>query len=202
MSPAPGSSAAHPKFFPTPAHLRAWLARHHASRTELWGGMYKKASGRPSIGWPELVDQLLCFGWIDGVRKSVDAESFTQRVTPRRRGSIWSAINVKRAAELIEAGLMEAPGLAAYEGRDPKKTNRYSSEQQRVALGPEYETLFKRNRKAWAFFQAQPPGYRRVATWYVVSAKREETRQRRLETLIRDSSSGQRIALLRRPERE
>ena len=202
MGQAAGGSADHPKFFATPAQLRAWLAKHHASRVELWVGFHKKSTGRPSITWKELVDQLLCFGWIDGVRKSLDEHSYVQRVTPRRRGSIWSAINVKRAAELVEAGLMEATGLAAYEGRDPEKTNRYSSEQRSVALGPEHEAVFKRNRKAWAFFTAQPPGYRKIATWYVVSAKREETKQRRLETLIRDSANGQRIGLLRRPERE
>jgi len=202
MSPAAGSSATNPKFFSTPARLREWLRKHHASRSELWVGFYKKGTGRASITWSELVDQLLCFGWIDGVRKSIDEESFTQRVTPRRKGSIWSAVNVKRAAELIEAGLMEPAGVAAFETRDPEKTNRYSSEQERVVLGAEYEAIFKRNGRAWTFFSAQPPGYRKIATWYVVSAKREETRRRRLDTLIRDSADGQRIGLLRRPERE
>jgi uncharacterized protein YdeI (YjbR/CyaY-like superfamily) len=200
MGRAAGSSADDPKMFSTPAHLRAWLAKHHASRTELWVGYYKKATGRPSITWPQLVDELLCFGWIDGVRRSLDASVHVQRITPRRRGSVWSAVNTKRAAELIEAGLMEPAGLAAFEARDPEKTNRYSYERERAALGVEHEAIFKRNRKAWAFFAAQPPGYRKLAAWYVMSAKREETQLRRLETLIRDSAKGQRIGQLKRPE--
>lgn len=196
--PKAGSSAVAPKFFRDSDQLRAWLARHHASRSELWVGLYRKGSGRPSITWPELVDQLLCFGWIDGVRKSVDEKSYANRVTPRRRGSTWSAINLKRARELIDLGLMEPAGRAAYDARDEAKTNQYSFERDQVSLTPEYEAMFRKNRKAWRFFESQPPGYRKTATWWVMSAKREETRQRRLDVLISDSANGERIGLLKR----
>lgn len=193
-----GASAATPKFFRDADQLRAWLAKNHAKQTELWVGLYKKGSGRPSITWPELVDQLLCFGWIDGVRKSVDEDSYAIRVTPRKQGSTWSAVNLKRAPELIEFGLMEPPGRAAYDARDEAKTNRYSFERENVALTPEFEAMFRKNRKAWSFFESQPPGYRKTATWYVMSAKREETQRRRLDELIRDSANGERIGPLRR----
>jgi uncharacterized protein YdeI (YjbR/CyaY-like superfamily) len=193
MTSTPGSSAATPKFFRSSDQLREWLRKHHASRAELWVGLYKKGSGRPSITWPELVDQLLCFGWIDGVRKSVDEDSYANRVTPRRRGSTWSAINLKRVAELIELGLMEPAGRAVFDARDEAKTNRYSFERDNVSFAPEHETVFRKNRKAWRFFESQPPGYRRTATWWVMSAKREETQRRRLDVLISDSANGRRI---------
>ena len=196
--PKPGSSADHPRFFRDPDQFRAWLAKHHASRTELWVGLYKKGSGKPSITWPELVDQLLCFGWIDGVRKSVDEESYANRVTPRRQGSTWSAVNVKRVRELIDLGLMEPAGQAAFDARDESKMTRYSFERDQASLPPEYEAMFRKNRKAWKFFESQPPGYRKTATFWVMSAKREETRQRRLDVLISDSANGERIGLLKR----
>ncbi|HSK17616.1 MAG TPA: YdeI/OmpD-associated family protein [Longimicrobiales bacterium] len=196
--PKAGSCAVAPKFFRDSDQLRAWLAKHHASRSELWVGLYKKGSGQPSITWPELVDQLLCFGWIDGVRKSVDEKSYANRVTPRRQGSTWSAINLKRARELIDLGLMEPAGRAAYDARDEAKTNRYSFERDQVSLTPEYEAMFRKNRKAWRFFESQPPGYRKTATWWVMSAKREDTRRRRLDVLISDSANGERIGLLKR----
>jgi uncharacterized protein YdeI (YjbR/CyaY-like superfamily) len=202
MSPAAGSSASNPKFFASSARLREWLHKHHASRTELWVGLYKKGTGRASITWPELVDQLLCFGWIDGVRKSLDAESYVNRVTPRRPRSNWSAINLKRVQELSDAGLMEPAGVAAHQGRDEARTGRYSSEQKNVSFGEALEAEFKKHKRAWSFFTAQPPSYRKVATWYVVSAKREETQRRQLERLIRDSARGERIGLLQSPKQK
>jgi uncharacterized protein YdeI (YjbR/CyaY-like superfamily) len=196
--PIAGSSATTPRFFRDSDRLREWLRSNHASRTELWVGLHRKGSGVPSITWPELVDQLLCFGWIDGVRKSVGEASYTIRVTPRKPGSIWSAVNLGRAAELIELGLMDRAGRAVYDARDEAKTNRYSFEREQVSFGEAYEAVFRKNRKAWSFFKAQPPGYRKTVTWWVMSAKREETQRRRLAVLIRDSANGERIAELRR----
>jgi uncharacterized protein YdeI (YjbR/CyaY-like superfamily) len=192
-----GSSAAAPKFFRDSDTLRAWLRANHASRSELWVGLHKKGSGTPSITWPQLVDQLLCFGWIDGVRKSLGDDSYTIRVTPRRPGSIWSAVNVRRAAELMELGLMDPAGQAVYDARDEAKTNRYSFERDQVAFSAEYEAEFRKNRKAWSFFSAQPPSYRKTITWWVMSAKREVTQRKRLDVLIRDSASGVRVGLLK-----
>jgi uncharacterized protein YdeI (YjbR/CyaY-like superfamily) len=196
--PTAGSDAAHPKFFKTSQELRAWLEKHHTSVSELWVGLYKKSSGKPSITWPELVDQLLCFGWIDGLRKSVDEISYANRVTPRRAGSNWSAVNLRRIAELLEAGAVHPAGLHAYELRDPAKVDRYSFEREDAVLDPEMVKKFKRNVAAWRFFTSQPPSYRKTATWWVTSAKREETRLRRLDTLISDSAAGQRIGPMRR----
>lgn len=193
-----GSDAAHPKFFRSARELRTWLEKHHSSVSELWVGLYKKSSGKQSITWPEVVDQLLCFGWIDGIRKSVDEISYANRVTPRRPDSNWSAVNLRRMAELIAAGAVQPAGLRAYDTRDPLKAERYSFEREDAALDPGMTRTFKRNPTAWRFFTSQPPSYRRIASWWVVSAKREETRRRRLETLISDSAAGQRIALLRR----
>lgn len=187
-----------PTFFATSAAFRQWLKKNHAAATELWVGFHKKVTGKPSITWPESVDQALCLGWIDGLRKSFDAESYMIRFTPRKSTSIWSAVNTLRAQELIRLGLMKPAGKKAFEGRDAKKTNRYSFEQQHVKLTPVYERRFRSNRRAWEFFQSQPPSYRKVATWWVVSAKQETTRQRRLATLIADSGAGIRIAPLRR----
>lgn len=199
VAQAPGSSPKHPIFFATPKALRAWLRKNYRKADETWVGLYKKASGRPSITWPELVDQLLCFGWIDGIRKTVDEEAYAIRVTPRRPGSIWSRVNLRRVPELIESGEMTAAGRKAYEGRDEKKTERYSYDRgQDARLGPEYERVFRANRKAWTFWQAQPPGYRKTASWYVISAKREETRRKRLERLIADSERGERIGMLKK----
>src|SRR6266545_6262662 len=166
-----------PTFFATPKDFRKWLEKHHADTSELWVGFYKKDSGRPSITWPESVDEALCVGWIDGLRKSIDAHSYMIRFTPRKPGSIWSAVNTRRAKDLIELGRMAAAGLRAFEGRDPKKTNLYSFEQRKAAaLDPAFEKRFKANREAWTFFQSQPEGYRRIAIFWVTSAKQEETR--------------------------
>lgn len=191
-----------PVFFATSAELRQWLQQNHASVPELRVGLYKKGSGKPSITWPELVDQLLCFGWIDGVRRSLDEDSYTIRVTPRKARSIWSAVNTRRARELIELGLMQPAGLAAFAGRDEQRSNQYSFEREQVELGEAYEAEFRQNARAWEYFQSQPPSYRKTASWWVVSAKREETRRRRLATLIADSGQRRRIAPLRRERKE
>lgn len=185
-----------PTFFAKPADFRKWLAKHHATETELWVGFYKKSTGKPSITWQEAVDQVLCFGWIDGIRKSVDADVYIQRFTPRRAGSIWSAVNTKRAQELIEAGLMKPAGKKAFEARDPAKTQRYSFERDNVNLSPAQLKQFRANKRAWEFFQSQPPGYRKIGMWYVVSARQEATQQRRLERLIADSAKGQRLGVM------
>lgn len=182
-----------PKFFRDAQALRSWLEENHDKQTELWVGMYKKGTGKPSITWPEVVDQCLCFGWIDGVRKSVDDHAYMNRITPRRKGSNWSAINIKRAKELIELGLMTPAGAAAFAQRDEQKANSYSFEQKNVELPPEYQRQLEKNKKAFAFWQKQPPSYRRTAAWWVLSAKQEPTRRRRLEALIRDSAAGERI---------
>ena len=187
-----------PTFFPVPTDFRQWLKKNHASVKELWVGFHKRGTGKPSITWPESVDQALCFGWIDGLRKSLGVESYVIRFTPRKPTSIWSAVNTKRAKELMSLGLLEPAGKKAFEGRDAKKTNRYSFERENVRLGAAYEKKFRANRGAWEFFQSQPPWYRRTATWWVVSAKQEETRQRRLATLISDSAAGRSIAPLQR----
>jgi len=187
-----------PTFFATPAAFRHWLKKNYSSIAELWVGFHKKGTGKPSITWPESVDQALCFGWIDGLRKSLDGDSYVIRFTPRKPTSTWSAVNTKRAQELIRLGLLQLAGTRAFEGRDVEKTNRYSFEQQHVKLIPAYERQFHSNRRAWEFFQSQPPSYRKVATWWVVSAKQEVTRQKRLATLISDSAAGRRIAPLRR----
>jgi len=188
------------RFFATPDKWRAWLEKNHARATELWVGMHKKGSGTPSITWPEAVDEALCFGWIDGIRKSIDETRYKNRFTPRKKGSNWSAVNIARVAALTKEGRMRPPGLAAFETRDPKKSRVYSFEQRETAtLGAVFERRFRANAKAWAFFDAQPPYYRRVATFWVVSAKQEATRERRLDALIKDSAAGRRVGPLRRP---
>ena len=189
------------RFFETPADFRAWLEANHETATELWVGFHKKATGRPSITWPEAVDQALCFGWIDGIRKSVDENSYTNRFTPRKPTSTWSKVNIDKVAKLTEAGLMMPAGLRAFEARDEANSGIYSFEQRPQELPPEYAARFEQNASAWAFFQSQPPGYRRLVTHWVLSAKREETRLKRLATLIEDSEHGRRIAALARPGR-
>jgi uncharacterized protein YdeI (YjbR/CyaY-like superfamily) len=189
-----------PVFFATPAELRAWLERHHADRDELWVGLYKKASGRPSVTWPEVVDEALCFGWIDGVRRSLGPDSYVNRLTPRRPRSNWSAINIKRVGELIEEGRMTPAGLAAFDARTDDRSAVYSYEQRRAAtLEPEQEERFRAVPDAWEWFQARPSSYRRAAIHWVVSAKRQETRERRLRTLIEDSAARRTIKPLTRP---
>jgi uncharacterized protein YdeI (YjbR/CyaY-like superfamily) len=162
--------------------------------------MYKKGSGRPSITWPEAVDEALCYGWIDGIRKSIDDTRYKNRFTPRRKGSNWSDVNIARVAALTKEGRMRPTGLAAFEARVPEKSGVYSFEQREaVTLGETFEHRFRQNAKAWAFFESQAPYYRRVATFWVMSAKQEATRERRLAALIDDSAAGRRIGPMRRP---
>lgn len=186
-----------PTYFATPVDFRVWLAANHATAGELWVGFYKKGSGRPSITWPESVDEALCYGWIDGLRKRLDDKRYVIRFTPRRRGSIWSEVNQRRVAELSAAGRMQPAGLAAYEARDDDKSRLYSYEARHQPLDPAYETEFRADVAAWAYWEAQPPHYRRGATHWVMSAKREETRRRRLAALIADSAARQWIAVYR-----
>lgn len=178
--------------------MRRWLARHHDSATELWVGFYKKASGKPSITWPESVDEALCYGWIDGIRKSVDDISYMIRFTPRRRESNWSQVNIRRARALIAQNRMRPSGLAAFRARDRDRTRQYSFENRPNTLPPRYLRLLKANRDAWTFFRAQPPWYRRACAWWIVSAKREETRLRRLSRLVDDSAQERTIPPLTR----
>jgi uncharacterized protein YdeI (YjbR/CyaY-like superfamily) len=186
-------------FFTSTEAFRAWLAEHHDSADELWVGMYKKASPKPSVPWSDMVDAALCFGWIDGIRKSLDDESFTNRFTPRRPGSVWSKVNLDKVDRLRKAGLMEPAGIAAWEARTAKKMGLYSFEQDDpVDLTAEQVKVFKRTKAAWAFWEDQPPGYRRLAAHWVNSAMKEETRERRLGILIQDSVDGLRIKHLRR----
>lgn len=191
-----------PRFFASPEDFRAWLKEHHATATELVVGFHKKHTGRESMTWTESVREALCFGWIDGIRRSLGNESYTIRFTPRRPASIWSSLNIRHIEELIREGRMTPAGLAAYEARKPERTGIYSFEQRRSArLEQEQEDAFRAERAAWEFFQAQPPSYRQTAIYWVVSAKREETRSRRLATLIADSAAGRRLAQLTPPAR-
>ena len=189
-----------PIFFASPEEFYAWLEEHHESESEAYVGYCKKGSGRPSLTWSEAVDQALCFGWIDSRAESIDDERYMQRFTPRRSGSNWSRINIEKVAKLTEAGLMRPAGLRAFEARTEEKSGVYSFEQDEPAELPRaYEQRLRADAAAWAYWQARPAGYRRTATHWVVSAKREETRERRLEQLIRCSADGEHVPPLRRP---
>lgn len=181
------------KFFRTPANFRTWLEKNHATATEVWVGFYKKDSGKPSIRWPESVDEALCFGWIDGIRKRVDETSYQIRFTPRRRGSIWSATNIERAKELAQEGRMRSTGLSAFAARIENKSGIYSYEQRNTELGEPYAKLLKKNKAASNFFKKQPPSYRKMIGWWIISAKKEETRMTRLAKLISESAKGKRL---------
>jgi uncharacterized protein YdeI (YjbR/CyaY-like superfamily) len=188
-----------PLFFETLEQFAAWLEQHHESAGELWVGFYKKASGRPSMDWQGAVEQALRFGWIDGLRRSVDGESYVQRFTPRRPGSNWSLVNVATVERLKAEGVMAPAGLRAYEARREDRTGVYSSERGEAAVLPEeFERRFRAVKAAWKWFSARPPGYRRTATHWVVSAKREETRLRRLQQLIECSAKGRAVPPLAR----
>jgi len=189
----PRKSGPKPTHFKSPAAFRAWLRAHHATATELLVGFHKRESGRPSITWPESVDEALSVGWIDGVRRRVDAEAYSIRFTPRRPGSIWSAINIRRAQALIEAGRMRPPGLKAFEARRANRSGIYAYEQRPAALPEPYAGRFREHPAAWEFFEAQPPSYRRTLVWWVVSAKQAETRDSRLIRLIEASARGARL---------
>jgi uncharacterized protein YdeI (YjbR/CyaY-like superfamily) len=186
-----------PRFFAMQVEWRAWLEENHARVEELWVGFHKKASGKPSITWPESVDEALCFGWIDGLRKSVNETSYMIRFTPRKKRSTWSAVNIRRVAELKRLKRMHPAGLAAFERRLAEKSEIYSYEQRKTAkLEAADERRFRANAKAWKYFEALAPGYRRTATWWVVSAKREKTRRKRLATLMKRCAQGRKIGVL------
>jgi uncharacterized protein YdeI (YjbR/CyaY-like superfamily) len=181
-----------PRYFKSQAHFRAWLEQHHATGRELWVGFYKKASGKKGLAYLEAVDAALCFGWIDGIKKRVDDHGFMHRFTPRTKTSSWSVTNTKRVAALIKLGLMAQSGLAVFRARDRKRSGIYLYEQRPQDLSPEYERRFRANARAWTFFQAQPPGYRRLATMWIMTAKKEETRLKRLDTMISASAEEKR----------
>ena len=182
-----------PTFFAKPADFRAWFKKHHKTVPELIVGFYKKDSGKPSITWPESVDEALCCGWIDGIRRGLDEEAYTIRFTPRRATSNWSAVNIKRVAVLTGQGLMQPAGLAAFAKRSEKRSRIYHYEQKGTpGLDPKYEKAFRANKKAWAFFNAQANWYRRNGVLWVMTAKAEQTRLRRLQQLIETSADERR----------
>jgi uncharacterized protein YdeI (YjbR/CyaY-like superfamily) len=182
-----------PTFFKTPSDLRKWFEKYHDKEQEVLVGFYKKDSGKPSITWPQSVNEALCFGWIDGIRRSVDDLSYTIRFTPRRARSTWSTINIKRVGELTKQGLMMPRGLEAFARRQENRSGIYSYEQRSPELPDPYRRLFKKNKVAWKFFEAQRPSYRKAANWWVLSAKKEETRLKRLDKLIDYSALEQTI---------
>lgn len=184
------------KFFRTPQDFRKWLERNHAKVKELWVGYYKKDSGKVSITWPESVDEALCYGWIDGIRKSIDDKSYMNRFTPRRPASIWSDINTKRVAELKKQGRMTPAGLAAFSLRDPKRSGRYSFENVPASFDRELARNFQARKDAWKFFEKQPPSFRRKSVFWVMSAKQPETRARRLAKLIESCEQGVRLGVI------
>lgn len=191
---------ADPLFFATPAELRRWFEKNHATAKEASIGYYKRDSGVPSITWPESVDQALCFGWIDGVRNGIDDKRYRIRFTPRKTTSIWSTINIGRVKELTKLGLMKPAGLAAFEARSEKKSGVYSFEQAEASKLPAaFAKQLKANPKASAFFEAQPPWYQRSVTHWIVSAKKDETKEKRLADLIACSAAGRTVAPFTRP---
>lgn len=187
-----------PRFFRSQKEWRAWLEKNHATKTEQWVGFHKVGSDRKGISYKEAVDETLCFGWIDAVRRGGDT-TWSIRFTPRKKGSIWSAVNIRRIEELKAEGLVALSGLAAYESRNPARQQRYSFENRDTVLTPDYELRFRAEAAAWQWFEAMPRSYRHPAVWWVMSAKQQATRERRLATLIEDSAAGRRIKPLRRP---
>jgi uncharacterized protein YdeI (YjbR/CyaY-like superfamily) len=181
-----------PRFFRSRAEFRAWLARHHDGAAVLWVGFWKKASGKGGLTYEEAVEESLCFGWIDGVVNRIDEHAYKQRFTPRRKGSIWSAVNLAKIEKLRAAGLIAHAGLAIFEARDPRRANVYGFENPRE-LPPAIEKRFRAKKRAWAFFEAQPPGYRRQMAHWVGSAKKEETREKRFTQLLEACADGRRI---------
>jgi len=182
-----------PRLFKDQAAFRAWLSKNHAAATELWVGFYNKASGKSAMTYAQAVDESLCWGWIDGIKKKVDEERYTNRFTPRKPVSKWSTVNLRRYAELLAEGRVALPGAEAFARYDPAKQGDYSFEARPDAFPAELERAFRKEKTAWAFFQAQPPGYRRTAIHWVSSAKREETRLRRLAQLVEVSREGERL---------
>ncbi len=187
------------RHFASPLEFRAWLSEHHETATELWVGLRKMGSARPGITWREAVDEALCFGWIDSVGRRIDDQSYTVRFTPRRKGSNWSKVNVERVRELTGRGLMQPAGLRAFEARDQGRTGVYSYEAPELGLDRAVEEGLRSRLAAWDFFSAQPPWYQRAAGHWVMSAKREETRARRLAALIEDSANRRRLRALTPP---
>jgi uncharacterized protein YdeI (YjbR/CyaY-like superfamily) len=177
-------------YFATPADFGKWLGRKHAAETELLVGFYKKGSGKPSMTWPQSVDEALCFGWIDGIRRRVDDERYTIRFTPRKAGSIWSAINIRRVEELTRDGRMRGAGVKAFEARSETRSRVYSYEQNHDGLSEPYAGALKKNAAAWKYFESRGAWYRKRASWWVMSAKKEETRQARLAKLVAASARG------------
>ncbi len=188
-------------FFATPDELRAWFDANHETADELWLGYHKKRTGRPTITWSEAVDEALCVGWIDSVRYSLDDDRSAQRFTPRRPGSTWSAINVRKVAELTAQGRMRPAGIAAFEARDPEKTEIYSYERESAALTAEETALLRGNEAAWTDWQRRPQSYRRTITYWIVSAKKPETRARRLDAMIEASAAGEPVGPMRAARR-
>ena len=185
-------------FFKSALALRKWFMKHHLKRSELWIGFYNVKSQKKGVGYKEAVDEALCFGWIDGIRKGFDEESYTNRFTPRKKKSTWSNVNRKRMEELIAEGKVEDAGMKAWQAREASRSGIYSFEKEPQSLPPEYEKEFKKNKKAWTFFTSMAPWYQRTAIHLVVSAKQEVTRLRRLRILIEDSAAGRTIAQLTR----
>jgi uncharacterized protein YdeI (YjbR/CyaY-like superfamily) len=188
-----------PIFFSSPEEFYAWLEQHHESEREVYVGYYKQHTGKRGMSWSEAVDQALCFGWIDTRVNSIDAERYMQRFTPRKPGSIWSDVNVAKVERLTKAGRMRPAGRAAFEQRTEERTGVYSFEGRNAGLPPEYEARLRANPAATAYFDGRPPYYRRTAIHWVTSAKREDTRERRLAQLIEDSANGLDVKPLRRP---
>jgi uncharacterized protein YdeI (YjbR/CyaY-like superfamily) len=181
------------RFFRSGAELRRWLERNHDKAQELWIGFYRKDSGKGGITYAEALDEALCYGWIDGIRKKIDDLSFTNRFTPRKKNSIWSNVNIRHVARLTQEGRMMPPGLAAYNAKDEKRAGVYSFERETADFEPAMKKEFRKNAKAWKFFESQPPYYRRMAAWYVISAKKDETRSKRLSELIACSAKHTRL---------
>jgi uncharacterized protein YdeI (YjbR/CyaY-like superfamily) len=191
-----------PIFFASPEEFYAWLEEHHETESEVYVGYYKKHTGRPSLTWSEAVDQALCFGWIDGRLNRIDEERHMQRFTPRRPKSNWSKVNIQKVAKLKEAGLMRPAGLRAFEARSDARSGVYSFEQRdQVKLTPEFERRLRADAAAWEHWRARPPSYRKAATFWVMSAKREETRDRRLGQLIECSAQGRPVPPLTPPDK-
>jgi len=179
-----------PIFFEKQSDFRKWLQKNHKRETELLVGFYKVGSGKPSMTWPQSVDEALCFGWIDGVRKSIDQVSYQIRFTQRKPKSIWSAVNIKKIEELTKQGLMQSAGIASFEKRSEKSSRIYSYEKELAEFTPNFKKQFKANKKAWDYFQALAPSYRKVSTHWVMNAKQEATRLKRLNQLISESEAG------------
>jgi uncharacterized protein YdeI (YjbR/CyaY-like superfamily) len=183
-------------FFKTSADFGKWLKKYHSVEKELWVGFYKKTSGKKSITYPESLDQAISYGWIDGLKKSIDEISYMQRFTPRKPSSIWSKVNLNRIEELKKLGLVHPAGLKIYEARDKNKIEKYSFEREKSEFDESLLKIFRDNTKAWDFFSAQPPSYRKVAVFWVSSAKKDETRVKRLTALILDSENHKRLAIV------